>query len=265
MAITSIDAYVASAKQIVQIFKSASRAAVAATPFSVFDLAGQPGAGTMAVGNTANGIVPTDATAGYPEINAFGAGNKGYLAGIQFGNRVECRLALYDTLFSAGAYAFNANTTLTSQPSFSGRVPNGTDYSNTELWLEAATAFTGSQSCAITYSNQAGTPGSTTGTVALGVAPTIGRMTRMPLQAGDTGVSKIESVVSTGSSAGTFNVHVMRRLWSGRVQLANGGDIHDLLRCGLVELFADSALRLVVIPDSTATSFPELQIEIANG
>lgn len=265
MAILSVDDYVAAAKQIAQYFKSASRTSVSGIPFSVFDLAGQPGAGTLAVGNTANGIVPTDAIAGYPEINAFGPGNKGYIGSVQFGSSVACRLSLYDTLFSAGAYAFNANTTLASQPSFSGRVPGGTDYSNTELWLEAATAFTGNQSIAITYSNQGGTTGRSTGTIALGVAPTLGRMTRLPLQAGDTGISKIESVVSTVSSAGTFNVHVLRRLWSGRVNLANSGDVHDLLRSGLPEIFADSALRLVVIPDSTATGVPEVQIEIVNG
>lgn len=265
MAILTIDNYVAAAKQIVQFFKSVSRTSVSGIPFSVFDLAGQPGAGTLAVGNTANGIVPTDAIAGYPSINAFGPGNKGYLAGVQFNNSVACRLSLYDTLFSAGAYAFNANTTLASQPSYSGRVPGGTDYSNTELWLEAATAFTGNQSIAVTYANQAGTGARSTGTIALGVAPTLGRMTRLPLQAGDTGVSKIESVVSSVATAGTFNVHVMRRLWTGRVAIANDCDVHDLLRVGLVELFADSALRVVVTPDSTATGIPELQIEIANG
>lgn len=265
MAILSMDDYVGAAKQILQLFKSASRVSVSGVPFSVFDLAGQPGAGTLAVGNTANGIVPTDAIAGYPEINAFGPGNKGYVGAIQFASSVPCRLSLYDTVFSAGAYAFNANTTLASQPSFSGRVPGGTDYSNTELWLEAATAFTGNQSIAITYSNQGGTTGRSTGTIALGVAPTLGRMTRLPLQAGDTGISKIESVVSTVATAGTFNVHVLRRLWSGRINLANAGDVHDLLRSGLPEIFADSALRLVVIPDSTATGVPEVQIEIVNG
>lgn len=265
MAITSIDAYVASAKQIVQFFKSASRTSAAGISYSVFDLAGQPGAGTLAVGNTANGVVPTDATAGYPEINAFGGGNKGYLAGVQFSNSVASRLSLYDCLFSAGAYAFNASTSLTAQPSFSSRVPNGTDYSNTELWIEAATAFTGNQSVAITYTNQAGVTGRTTGTVAVGAAPAVGRMTRLPLQAGDTGVSVIESVTSTVSSAGTFNVHVMRRLWSGRVPVANSGDAHDLLRVGLLELYEDSALRVVVTPDSTATGLPELQLVIANG
>ena len=44
-------------KQTIIFNKTASRTSVASIPFSVFDLAGNPGAGTLAVGNTANGIV----------------------------------------------------------------------------------------------------------------------------------------------------------------------------------------------------------------
>lgn len=63
----------------------------------------------------------------------------------------------------------------------------------------------GSQSIAVTYTNQDGVTGRTTGTIAAtGVAPIVGRMLQLPLQAGDTGVQKIESVTSTVSTAGTF-------------------------------------------------------------
>lgn len=264
MAISTLDDYLAAASQRVTFCKTASRTSIAAIPFSVFDLAGNPGAGTLAVGNTANGIVPTDATNGYPLINAFGGGNTGYLAGIQFGSTVACRMTLFDCLFSAGAYAFNANTALTSQPSYSGRVLGGTDFTNTEIWLEAVTAFTGSQTITVTYTNQAGTAARTTGTIATGVAPTIGRMLQLPLAAGDTGVQKIESVVSSVSTVGTFNVHVMRRLWQGRCRIVNDGSAHDMLTTGLPQIFDTSALRLVITADSTATGIPELQIEIIN-
>lgn len=265
MAIQSLDQMIAAASQRPTICKTASRTSVAAIPFSVFDLAGNPGAGALAVGNTANGIVPTDALAGYPVIQAFGGGATGYLAGVQFGSSVACRFTLFDCLFSAGAFAFNAAVALTAQPSYAGRVLGGTDFTNTEIWIEAVTAFTGSQSIAVTYTNQDGVAGRTTGTIATAVAPTVGRMLQLPLQAGDTGVQKIESVTSTVSTAGTFNVHVMRRLWSGRVRIANDGDAHDFLKTGMPQIFADSALRLVVTSDTTATGIPELQLEIVNG
>lgn len=265
MAIQSLDQMIAAASQRPTICKTASRTSVAAIPFSVFGLAGNPGAGALAVGNTANGIVPTNALAGYPVIQAFGGGATGYLAGVQFGSSVACRFTLFDCLFSAGAFAFNAAVALTAQPSYAGRVLGGTDFTNTEIWIEAVTAFTGSQSIAVTYTNQDGVAGRTTGTIATAVAPTVGRMLQLPLQAGDTGVQKIESVTSTVSTAGTFNVHVMRRLWSGRVRIANDGDAHDFLKTGMPQIFADSALCLVVTSDTTATGIPELQLEIVNG
>lgn len=264
MAITTIDGLIGALEQTLIFNKTASRTSIASIPFSVFDLAGSPGAGTLAVGNTANGIVPTDAIAGTPTINAFSGANSGYISRVCFGSTVACRMMLYDRLFSAGAYAFNANTTLASQPSFSARVPD-LDYKGLELWIEAVTAFTGSQSIAVTYTNQDGTTGRTTGTIATGVAPTIGRMLRLNLQAGDTGIKKIESVVSSVSTVGTFNVHVMRKLWRGRVKFANDGDIHDFTKTGLPHIFDTSSLFYIVQADSTATGLPTIDIDIVNG
>lgn len=265
MPIISLDQYIAAASQRVGLIKTASRTSVAAIPFSVFDLAGNPGAGTLAGTSTTAGVVPTDATAGFPTINAFGGGAVGYIGGVTFGSTVASRLRLFDLLWKGGAYAFNAAVALSAQPSYAGRVLGGTDFTNTEIWVETVTAFTGNLSIAVTYTNQAGVTGRTTGTIATGVAPTVGRMLQLPLQAGDTGVQKIESVTSTVATAGTFNVLVMRRLWEGRCRLANDGDTHDFLKTGMPQIFADSALFLQVIADSTATGIPEIQFALVNG
>lgn len=264
MAITTVDGLIAALEQTVVFNKTASRTSVAAIPFSVFDQAGMPGAGSLSVGNTANGIVPTDATTGAPTINAFSGANIGYLSRVDFSNTVASRMFIYDRLFSCGSYAFNAATTLASQPSYASRVPN-TDYKGLEIWIEAATAFTGNLSVAVTYTNQDGTTGRTTGTIATGAALIVGRMLRLPLQAGDTGVQKIESVTGTVASAGTFNVHVMRKLWGGRVKFANDGDIHDFTKTGMPQLYADSSLFYIVQADSTATGLPTIDIDVVNG
>lgn len=264
MAITTFDGFLASAKQFASIAKTTSRTAVAASWFSTIDLAGNPGAGVLAGTSTAAGVVPTDATAGFPVINAFGGGAKGHLAQVDFGSSVASRLKLFDCLFKAGAYAFNANTALAAQPSYAARMPGGS-YLDTQIWIEAVTAFTGNLSVAVTYTNQDGVAGRTTGTVATGVAPTVGRLIRLPLQAGDSGVQKIESVVATVSTVGTFNVLVLRPLWSGRVKAANDGDVHDLAKTAMAEVFADSAILLAVAPDGAATGIPELEFVISNG
>lgn len=265
MAITTLDQYLAAPSQRVGIIKTASVTSVALMSTQILQAAGNPGAGVLAGTSTAAGVVPDDTTAGFPSINAFAGGATGYISNITFGSTVPCRITLFDCLFKAGAYAFNAATTLASQPSYSGRVIGGTDFTNTEIWIEAVTGFTGNQSIAVTYTNQAGTTARTTGTIATGVAPIVGRMLQLPLAAGDTGVQKIESVTSTVSTVGTFNVLVLRRLWSGRVIVANMGDVHDFLKTGMPEIFATSALMPIVQPDSTATGLFEVVTEIISG
>jgi hypothetical protein len=265
VAIGSLNALAGAAKQALSIAKTASRTAVATAWFSTIDLAGNPGAGVLAGTSTAAGVVPTDATAGMPVINAFAGGADGQLAQLEFGNTVACRMKLFDLLFKAGAYAFNANTALAAQPSYSSRVAGGTDFKDTQIWIEAVTAFTGNLSVAVTYTNQDGTAGRTTGTVATGTAPTVGRLIQLPLQAGDTGIKKIESVVATVATVGTFNVLVLRPLWSGRVKAANDGEVHSWDRTGQPQIWADSALMLAIAPDSTATGIPEIELVIASG
>lgn len=264
MTIASIDNYLSATKQRVPLMKTAARTTIAAQWFSVFELAGQPGAGTLAGTSTAAGVVPTDATAGCPTLNAFSGGATGYLSRVDFSNTVACRIALFDCLFKAGAYAFNANTALSSQPSFAGRVP-GTDYKGLEIWVETVTAATGNQTWNVTYTNENGTASHTTGAVGIGSAPTLGRCWQLPLQAGDAGVSVITNVAGGTGSAGTANILVLRPLWEGRVKVANDGDLHDLIRTGMPQVYEDSALMMLVAADSTSSGVPELNLQIANG
>lgn len=261
MAITGFDELIAAQKQYRSIAKTASRAAVATGWFSVIDLAGNPGAGVLAGTSTAAGIVPTDATAGFPVIDALTG--TGYLAQVDFGSSVASRIKISDCVFKAGAYAFNANTTLTGQPSYAARMPGGS-YGGTQIWFEAVTAFTGNPTVTITYINQSGTTGRTA-TLALSLAPTIGRRMQIPLQTGDTGVQAITNVAGAVATAGTFNILVARPLWTGRVKIANDGDVHGPDKTLMPVIFADSALDLMVAPDSTATGIPELEFVIASG
>jgi hypothetical protein len=278
MAIANLDQYIAASKQRVVINKLATRTSVAVVDFSLFDLAGNPGAGVLAGTSTASGVVPTDATAGCPIIN-FSTG-VGYLSKVEFASTAVGRLKLFDMLFKAGAYAFTAGTTtLSAQPVISQRCPDypgsGVVFGNgNEIWIEVSTAFvTGTAwQVQVTYTNQAGTAGRTSIISAAQAAAglTLGKMFMLALQAGDSGVQKIESVIvtngGTAMTAGNFNVLIMRPLWTnGRVQVVGGGDIHDMLRTGMPIVYTDSALVLVAAPDSTSTGFPEIVLEIANG
>ena len=258
MAISTFDGFIASAKQYLSMMKTTARTSVATGWFSVFDIAGNPGAGVLAGTSTTQGVVPTYTTAGCPKIDAFGATAKGYLAQVDFGSSVACRMKIFDMVFKAGAYGFAAGTTtLTSQPSYSSRMPGGV-YGDTQIWMEVSTAFvTGTAwQARVTYTNQSGVAGQSTVITAAAAAAalTIGRMYQLALQSGDRGVQKIESVIvtngGTAMTAGAFNILVLRPLWSGRCKIANDGDVHDLVKTGMPELFTDSALFLAIAADS---------------
>lgn len=266
MAITSLDQWIAAARQNVPLKKTATRTSIAAQWFSVIDLAGNPGAGVLAGANTANGVVPTDATAGTPNISAFGVGNTGYVGAVHYGSSVACRIRVCDLLFKAGAYAFNANVALTSQPSYLARLPNGGEIGGqTAIWVEQVTAATGNQAVNVTYQDELGNTGNTTGAVGIGAAPTVGRMWQLPLAAGDAGVQRIDNVTGTVATAGTFNVLVLRELFTVRVKIANDGGTLSFVDSKMHEIFADSALFAMVAADSTSTGVFDLDIEIKNG
>lgn len=275
MTITSNDLLIAAARQSrIPLIRNVSRTAVALSSYSVFDLAGDPGAGTLAGTSTAAGVVPTSATAGCPIVNAYGGGAVAMIPRLEFNNSVACRMALYDMVFKAGAYAFTAGTTtLSAQPSYSSRMAGGTDYTGTEIWIEVSTAFaTGTAwQVQVTYTNQAGTTGRTSiiSVARAAAALTLGTMFRMALQAGDSGVQKIESVIvingGTAMTAGNFNVLVLRGLGATRIRVANDVVIQDQFATQLPFVGASPALVCVVTPDSTATGLPEVYIDIANG
>lgn len=265
MTISTLDQYIAAAKQKVILKKTATITTVGAAYFNMFPTAGNPGAGATNIGNTANGLVHTDAVAGYPLINPFGVGNQGYLGKVEYSNSVPSRLHLYDRLFVAGTYSFNANTTLTAQPSFASRVPDG-NYNGLEIWAEAVTAATGNLAVNVTYTNENDVTTRTTGAVGIGGAQSVGRCWQLPLAAGDKGVKQINAVVGSVVTAGTFNIMILRPIWSGRVIAANTGGMHDAFGgVGLPKIYEDSALYMLVNADSTSSGLPEIMFDVING
>jgi hypothetical protein len=269
MTIASFDQYIAAAKQQVRIVKTAGATTIAAQPFTTLDLAGLPGAGSLAVGNTANGLVPTDATAGFPLINAFGVGNVGVIGSVDFGSSVAGRLTIYDRIFHAGSYALTptGTTTLASQPSYTGRLPSGPDYGNLELFLEVNVAIAASAvTVQIGYTSENGSGRTTIVTASL-ASLTTRRLIPLALQAGDKEIRSIDSFIVGGTAAatGSINIVLARRLWANRARVANDGALDDIGATGLPQVFDTSALWLMVEADSTSSGVPEVLLTIANG
>lgn len=252
-----------------KIIKTGAVATIAALPFSLLDVAGYPGAGSLSVGNTANGLVPDDSLAGVPTVNAFGGGNTGVLQAVDYGSSVASRLTLYDRLFHVGSISLlsTVTTTLTSQPSYASRLPS-TDYTGLELFLEVNAAVSATATTvSVNYTKEDGTTGRSTGATASLSGFTTRRLVPLPLAAGDKGIQKIESVTVGGTVAttGTVNIVVARRIWSNRVKSANDGNNDGPDVTGMPQVYDTSCLWLVVEADSTSAGIPEVVATIANG
>jgi hypothetical protein len=270
MAITTANGWFAAAKQRVRLGKTASTATIAAQQFSTWALAGNPGAGVLAVGNTTTGVLFSDLTAGAPLLNAFGGGATGYLGSAFFRSSVAGGAQLYDRVWGAGAVLMTAlaTTTFAGQPSIVGRVPGGTDYGDFVILLELTTTVSATATTvSVGYTNDAAVAGRTTGASASLSGFTTPRVIEMPLQAGDKWPTKIDSVTVGGvvATAGAFNVILARKIAEFDVRLANGSDPQAWDMTGAPIVTADMCQWLVVQPDGTSSGVPSLTTTILNG
>jgi len=181
-------------------------------------------------------------------------------------NTVTCNIAVYDRLFVCGAYDFNSNVALTSQPSYASRIPSS-DYTGTELWCEAVAAPTGNLAVNVGYTNQDGTSGRSTGAQGIGAAPTVGRCWQLNLQGTDQGVQQINSVTCSVASAGAacVNVMVLRKLFEATIQSVNQivpFRVDDIL---LPQVYENSALYALISAVSTSTGNPSFFAKIVQG
>ena len=270
MSITTADGWFAAAKQAILIQKTVALTTVAAQPFSMWAATGQPGAGTLALSNTTSGILFDDTYAGAPSVNSFGGGATGYLSMAQFRNSVTGAAMLYDRLWGAGAVSMTtlATTNFSGQPSYTGRIPGGTDYGNLEILLEITTTVSATATTvSVGYTNSVGTTGQSTGASASLSGIITPQIIRLPLQAGDQGVQQITSVTVGGTVAtsGAFNVIVARRLATFDARVANGSDLQGWDVIGSPVVYATSCFWLVCQPDSTSSGTPTCYFNVING
>jgi hypothetical protein len=275
VAITTGDGYIASAKQIIPYTKTAALTTIALTRHTIAGQAGNPGALTLAGTGAPGGALFTDATAGFPILNAFGGSATGYLTRVNCANSVIGRVELWDKIYGynipTGASGFGtlATLTLSAQPSILARTPDGAGH-GLRLFLEITTTMSATATTVnVTYTNSAGTAGRSTGATASLSGFTATRWVELPLQAGDSGVQKIETVVIGGATnaAGVANVIIARPLWSNSVRVANaaGMIVDGLDKTGMPVVYADSALVVCTVADSTSAGVPDLMLEISNG
>jgi len=267
MAITTMDGLAAATAASQDLtFSKASMTSAAGFWSSLWAEAGVPSAGTLTIGNT-NGVVPTDATAGAPVIDAFGGGNTGYVGAWSCVSSATGMAILYDRVFHAGSFVMSALTTLTltSPPSFSGRVVNS-NWKECELWIEVNTVFSAAATT-LQVSYQDGN-NATQNTVVTGSLTGYPTKRIFPLSlANNTGVQSINSVTVAGATnTGSFNIIVLRKLAVSAVPSVNIAEPRqDFFRLGGQTVFADSCLALMWLGTGTASGQVIADCPIING
>lgn len=272
MAIT-LDKILGAYKQRIPVVKTSTATVVAGLPSTLIDKNGFPAAGSLNPSQTTNGVVPTNATAGYPRIEAPSGSNRLYLSRVEVAASVGMSVEIFDCIFQAGQTTIptsgTTTVTLSSIPSIASRIPymaDGTtkDYQSLQLFIQMSVAGSAhAHTTSIDYLDQGGAAGNT-GNVSTN-AFAVNRLIRCPLAAGDTGVQGITGYNVNGatSSTGAVTVQIMRSLGRYRTTAGNS-NIYGPDYTGLPELFGDSALLLVVYADSTSSGIPSVNIEIAH-
>ena len=254
MAITTLDGVIAGMQPPRQITKTASGTLVAGRPHTWWALAGSPGAGSY--DTTLNGAILTgNAVAGQIPRSNPGAGNA-YLARLGAMVSQAGLLLLCDRLWQNRPANASGARAITS-PTWPARSSDGTTNGDGVLLVvEFSTAQTaGTPTCAVTYTNQAGTGSRTANLLdAITATTAVGSFLRMDLAAGDTGVRSVQSVnFSATSTGGVWNLVAYRVLAQLEVQASIPNAI-DALTGGMPRLYDGTVPFFIFVPNTTTAA-----------
>lgn len=238
-----------------QIYKAAVTAQAAGAWVSYFAAAGTPGAGTDP---GAAWATCTD-LAGTMTFTAPGGTYRRYLTGFQQVGSLAGTLMLYDRIghYNIPAAALTVAGAKTITATLPARYSSGYDtgdLAQIQAWVEVttATATTAATLNLSSYTNESGTAGRAGATIVLPAAATPVRyMAPLPLQAGDKGVTAINTVtVATPPTAGAVNIVLLRPIAFIPLALANVGTVIDR-PVNLKRVYDGSSLCLAMQCDST--------------
>ena len=254
MAITTLDQLTSaldSAKQSLNLYKVSATTKGAATSFSLWTVAGNPGAGIAPT--AASGAVTSSTTAGAMTF-ANPASGKTYLGKVAIASSVVGTLMIYDRLVHTGALS---GAVATAQTVNSVALTRSTTGAGVGLWCEVYTA-TGATAANLTvsYTNQAGTASRVSTAIAFPVSPVAGQMFQIPLASGDTGVRSVQTATLSASTgaAGAFGFTLLKKIATVPITLANSGATLDFAALGLPAIDDNACISSAVALCSGTTS-----------
>lgn len=270
MAITTLDGALAGMQWPRYFAKGVTGTMVAGRPWSLWSLAGNPGAG--AFDTTLNGVTLSSTSAqvnGQIPFTDPGSGNT-YLARFQGGATISGTLLLCDRLWHNGGYTITTTTAQNSTtPTWPSRDVDGATSGKGVLVGIEVSAACGAAAPAptLTYTNSAGT-GSRTASLSFATAnsPAVGSFFPFGLQAGDLGIQSVQSLtLGTSWVSGTINLVAYRVLASLELTGAFVPNAIDSLTSGFPRMYNGTVPFLIFIPSTTTTSNISGQMIITQG
>lgn len=272
MAITSQDGLISALGGAQKLmWNKANVVSVAGRATSLWSGAGQPGVGSVALGQAAAGAVPVSTDTGAMPFTNPGGGTNSYLGRVAGISAASGLIILYDKLWTWGSGGSGWVVTTTTAQSTTAPAaltrPDSTGAS-TEAWLEIlATMGVGTATPVLSYTDQSGNSGNSTSgmTTTYPASAIIGSMFAFNLAAGDTGVRSVQSLtLTTSMTSGTAAVHIMRRVAEFPC-VANQGFLYDAYDLGMPRVYDSAHLFPVFVPNSTASGPLILSASLVQG
>lgn len=261
MSITTLDGVVAGAQPPVTFAKGVSGAPVAGRPVSFFQFGGIPGPGSPNSGLTGANFSSSSAIPAGMLYHVDPAGGlNSYLSRFVAEATQAGTVLLCDRLWDCGPATNSTSVQTLSQPTLPARDANGaTAGLGVQLGIEVVTATSSAAAvCTASYTNSAGTAGSTASLIDLPTAAVNvqGNFYRLGLAAGDQGVRSVQSITfSTAWTSGAIALVAYRVL--AVLELANPliPNAIDALTGGFPQLFNGVCPFLIFIPNTTTASY----------
>lgn len=180
---------------------------------------------------------------------------------------IAATVHLYDVHWACSGFSGALNTAQTVT-GFSGMPARNTNGDGCEIWIGCSGAIGATaHNVTVQYTNQAGTSGRNTVSVAGIASMPSGRMYQLVLQSGDTGVQSVQGITLSASSgtAGNLWVVVMKREASISQLSGSVAQVADAITLGLPALADESCLLFVLQSATTAAITTMGQLSIIQG
>ena len=256
MAFTSLDGLVTALPGQIMPYTKSSVTGVAGAYQSLWNAAGNPAAGTIAISQTTTGQIPTYSTTGaFPFTNNGGGGVTTNIARISASSSVQGTLIVYDRLWQGGSFTSVSgsisitNPTTTPNRTYGG---SGNVYQTIELWVEIASALSATgTTITATYVDGAGNTG-LSATCVVPASAILGRMFPFVMANGN-GIQYITALSEVAAPTGTFNLVMIQRFIEIPIAVVGISNALDFAGCGFPLVSNSACIAMFMNCNTTST------------